>query len=255
MIEYVYEVRGTNDPIDGDHVRFTTKGEAVNYKESVKDKYPEAAVYMISYEFDDEDGNDGVFSIPKKLHEIQVSGPEVDANLADPDVPNSCEGDACDFRLPKEDDGLDDDLVGADDIEDVEENLTEEVDRYVKLVNDKFRTNQEFSLNDLKFKFKSCAVTMRRYSEKDINFIADFDNHCKVIKETDNGVLVSVPCYYRDQKDRTKISDTPKYIEVWLPKAQTKPITESVDDLDDDIESESFAEELFSALKNNRKKI
>lgn len=111
MIEYVYEVRGTNDPIDGDHVRFTTKAEAINYKDSVINKYPDAAVYMISYEFDDEDGNDGVFSIPKKLHEIQVSGPEVDAALTDPNVPNSCEGDACSFRLPKEQDGLDDDLV------------------------------------------------------------------------------------------------------------------------------------------------
>jgi len=137
MIEYVYEVRGTNDPIDGDHVRFTTRAEAVEYKNSVVDKYPEAAVYMISYEFDDEDGNDGVFSVPKKLHEIQVSGPEVDAALADPTVPNSCEGDASGFRLPKEDDDLDDDelLVDAEsddhdesDVDDIEtESFAEEL--------------------------------------------------------------------------------------------------------------------------------
>ena len=260
MIDYVYEVRGTDDPIEGDKVRFKTKDEAMAYYEESKAEHPNAAVYIIEYEFDDFEGMDNMTSIPEQRDVVQIAGPDVETITTPDGFPDTCAGDCSDnyddkgmFRLPKYNDGLDDD----DDIT-VNESLSEDVkkgtDQYVKLVHDsasKVRPNQDYDLFDIKQLFKDCDTTKKRFSEKDINLIAKFDNHCKVIKETDKGVLVNVPCYYRDPKDRTKILDKPKYIEVWAAKTKTKPITESFED-DDDIETESFAEELFSALSAKR---
>lgn len=119
MIDYVYEVRGTADPIDGDKVRFKTKDEAMEYYEEKKDSCPEAAVYIIEYEFDDFEGADNATSIPEQRDVVQIAGPGVKTIDTKDGFPDSCAGDNPDyyddegmFRLPKDEDELDEDLVG-----------------------------------------------------------------------------------------------------------------------------------------------
>ena len=109
MREYFYEVRGTNDPIDGDHVRFNSKQEALNYA----DKFSGSTVYMLEYEFSDIDPYSG----GTLTQEIQIRGPEVDAIVNDPNIPDSCAADnpanydsEGNFRLPEDDLDLDDDI-------------------------------------------------------------------------------------------------------------------------------------------------
>ena len=85
---------------------------------------------------------------------------------------------------------------------------------FVKLVNDKFRTDQPVSVYDLKCLMKSCAVTVKQQGLSKINLIIDFDNNCEIIQETEKAYLVSVPCYFRNPKDRSQILDTPNYIAV-----------------------------------------
>ena len=101
---------------------------------------------------------------------------------------------------------------------------------FVKLVNDKFRTDQPVSVYDLKCLMKGCAVTVRQQGLSKINLIIDFDNHCEIIQETEKAYLVSVPCYFRNPKDRSQILDTPNYIAVWVPKSRCvklDPVTEA----------------------------
>jgi len=119
MIDYVYEVRGTADPIDGDKVRFKTKDEAMEYYEEKKDSCPEAAVYIIEYEFDDFEGADNATSIPEQRDVVQIAGPGVKTIDTKDGFPDTCAGDNPDyyddkgvFRLPKDEDDLDEDLVG-----------------------------------------------------------------------------------------------------------------------------------------------
>lgn len=119
MIDYVYEVRGTADPIEGDKVRFKTKDEAMEYYEEKKDSCPEAAVYIIEYEFDDFEGADNATSIPEQRDVVQIAGPGVKTIDTKDGFPDSCAGDNPDyyddkgvFRLPKDEDDLDEDLVG-----------------------------------------------------------------------------------------------------------------------------------------------
>ena len=85
---------------------------------------------------------------------------------------------------------------------------------FVKLVNDKFRTDQPVSVYDLKCLMKSCDVTVKQQGLSKINLIIDFDNNCEIIQETEKAYLVSVPCYFRNPKDRSQILDTPNYIAV-----------------------------------------
>jgi hypothetical protein len=85
---------------------------------------------------------------------------------------------------------------------------------FVKLVNDKFRTDQSVSVYDLKCLMKSCDVTVKQQGLSKINLIIDFDNNCEIIQETEKAYLVSVPCYFRNPKDRSQILDTPNYIAV-----------------------------------------
>jgi len=121
MIDYVYEVRGTDDPIEGDKVRFKTKDEAMAYYEEAKPNHPEAAVYIIEYEFDDYEGTDNMTSIPEQRTVVQIAGPGVETINTPDGFPDSCASDNSDnyddngmFRLPKYDDDLEDD---DDDIE------------------------------------------------------------------------------------------------------------------------------------------
>ena len=120
MIDYVYEVRGTDDPIEGDKVRFKTKDEAMAYYEESKAEHPNAAVYIIEYEFDDFEGMDNMTSIPEQRDVVQIAGPDVETITTPDGFPDTCAGDNCDnyddkgmFRLPKYEDDLEDD----DDIE------------------------------------------------------------------------------------------------------------------------------------------
>lgn len=61
---------------------------------------------------------------------------------------------------------------------------------------------------------KGCAVTVRQQGLSKINLIIDFDNNCEIIQETEKAYLISVPCYFRNPKDRSQILDTPNYIAV-----------------------------------------
>lgn len=100
---------------------------------------------------------------------------------------------------------------------------------FVKLVNDKFRTDQPVSVYDLKCLMKSCDVTVKQQGLSKINLIINFDNNCEIIQETEKAYLVSVPCYFRNPKDRSQILDTPNYIAVWAPKSRCvklEPVTE-----------------------------
>lgn len=121
MIDYVYEVRGTDDPIEGDKVRFKTKDEAMAYYEESKAEHPNAAVYIIEYEFDDFEGMDNMTSIPEQRDVVQIAGPDVETITTPDGFPDTCTGDCSDnyddkgmFRLPKYNDGLD----WGDDLED-----------------------------------------------------------------------------------------------------------------------------------------
>lgn len=100
---------------------------------------------------------------------------------------------------------------------------------FVKLVNDKFRTDQPVSVYDLKCWMKSCDLTVKQQGLSKINLIIDFDNNCEIIQETEKAYLVSVPCYFRNPKDRSQILDTPNYIALWAPKSRCvklDPVTE-----------------------------
>lgn len=120
MTDSFYEVRGTNDPIDGDRVRFKFYNEAKDYYDSVVDRCPDATIYELLVK----DKGYGEFEL---IGEYQVTGPEADNNLADKSIPNSCEADNSDnydengnFRLPAYDDGLDSEEDMFDDHHDSE---------------------------------------------------------------------------------------------------------------------------------------
>ena len=122
MIDYVYEVRGTDDPIDGDRVKFRSKDEAMAYYEEKKPTCPDAAVYIVEYEFDDFEGADNATSIPEQKTVVQIAGPGVETITTEDGFPDSCASDNSDnyddngmFRLPKYDDDLDDDDLDDDD--------------------------------------------------------------------------------------------------------------------------------------------
>jgi hypothetical protein len=63
-----------------------------------------------------------------------------------------------------------------------------------------------------------------KLSKKEIDFIAKFDNKCKIIQETEKGYLVTIPYYCRDKQDRSKFEERPRYTECWVPKSNTKLI-------------------------------
>ena len=127
MTDSFYEVRGTNDPIDGDRVRFKFYNEAREYYDSMLDRYPDATIYELLVK----DKGYGEFEL---VGEYQVTGPEADNNLTDKSIPNSCDADNSDnydndgnFRLPAYDDGLDSEEDMLDDGE-VEFILVEDSD-------------------------------------------------------------------------------------------------------------------------------
>lgn len=55
MTDIFYEVRGVNDPIDGEVVKFASRKEAEEYYDSIKDKYPEASIFGVEFYNDDYD--------------------------------------------------------------------------------------------------------------------------------------------------------------------------------------------------------
>jgi len=108
----------------------------------------------------------------------------------------------------------------------------------VRLVHNssKYHSDGEpYQLFDLKKLFKSSDI--RDLDTGSINLIAKFDNNCKVIQETDKAYLVTVPCYYRNQQDRSKFEERPKYIRCWVPKIQTELINESISEDPNDVET------------------
>jgi hypothetical protein len=108
----------------------------------------------------------------------------------------------------------------------------------VRLVynNSKYHNDGEpYQLFDLKKLFKSSDI--RELDTASINLIAKFDNSCKIIQETDKAYLVTVPCYYRNQQDRSKFEERPKYIRCWVPKTQTEFINESISEDPADVET------------------
>ena len=51
-----------------------------------------------------------------------------------------------------------------------------------------------------------------------INLIVTFDNDCIIRQETDRGYLITIPCYYRNQADRSKVLEHPEYHLCWISK-------------------------------------
>ena len=114
---------------------------------------------------------------------------------------------------------------------------TDGTSKHIRLVhkNSKYSSDGEpYQLTDLKSLLKSSDI--RELDVASINLIAKFDNNCKIIQETDKAYLVTVPCYYRNQQDRSKFEERPKYIKCWVPKAQTEFINESVSEDSADVE-------------------
>ena len=104
------------------------------------------------------------------------------------------------------------------------------IGRHIRLVykDSKYHTDgDEFQLVDIKRLFK--RSTSADLSPTGINLIVKFDNNCKVIQETDNAYLVIVPCYYRNQLDRSKIEEYPNYVRCWVPKVYAEFVEESTD--------------------------
>jgi hypothetical protein len=104
------------------------------------------------------------------------------------------------------------------------------VGSYVRLVhNNSFyhEEGSEFTLFDIKKLLR--GMNSVQLNKTQINFIAKFDNYCKVIQETDKGYLVMIPCYYRDRQDRSKLNETPTYVRCWVPKNQTEILDENLD--------------------------
>lgn len=99
------------------------------------------------------------------------------------------------------------------------------VGKYVQLVNDIAKygaIGSPWTLARLKDVLR--ANKNNRLRDMEINLIAKFDNKCKVIQETEAGCLVRVPCYYRNRQDRSKFEESPRLVNCWVPKAQTKLI-------------------------------
>ena len=79
----------------------------------------------------------------------------------------------------------------------------------------------EWNLTNVKQSLKA-QILDPGISRNSINFIVKFDNICKVMQETEAGYLVRVPCYFRDQQDRSKIIETPIYARLWVSKKYCK---------------------------------
>jgi hypothetical protein len=70
---------------------------------------------------------------------------------------------------------------------------------------------------------------------KKIDFIVTFDNDCIIRQETDLGYLITIPCYYRNPVDRSKILEQPEYHLCWISKKYCEIIG-----LDEDLDPEEL---------------
>lgn len=310
MKEYFYEVRGTNDPIDGDHVRFNSKQEALNYA----DKFSGSTVYMLEYEFSDIDPYSG----GKLTQELQIRGPEVDAIVKDPNIPNSCDADNPDnydengnFRMPDPDTWFDQDIdeylvETADDEEDEFPDAFDDIVDYLKADEEEAISGYDKAIDKVEDDFVKDQLDKIATEEE-----AHKDYLDKVVE--DPTVEYTEPLEDKDESEAKDLVDKKAdealtedakyagdyrgfsiYKEVnggyWAQKGYTDDVfdkefaskreiqaaideliasrgrsgmidtygddddeyNESLNDESDDIESESFAEELFSALSATR---
>ena len=221
MIDYVYEVRGTDDPIEGDKVRFRTKDEAMAYYEESKANHPNAAVYIVEYEFDDFEGADNMTSIPEQKTVVQIAGPDVETIDTPDGFPDSCAGDNCDnyddkgmFRLPKY----------ADNLDDMDENLVEAAKDEEDDIPDDFNGIMDYLQADEDEAISGYEKAMDKVEDE----------------------------FVKDQLD--KIATEEEAHKDYLAKVVDDHTIEYTEPLEseDDIETESFAEELFSALSDKR---
>ena len=93
MQRCIYEVRGTNDPIDGDSVCFDLKADALDY---AKD-FPAAEVYCICVDYDNCDSPEG-FCVAKKEYRLDECG-----NFCDESLESTVDQDLSDNRQPAQD--------------------------------------------------------------------------------------------------------------------------------------------------------
>ena len=143
--DYIYEVRGCNDPIDGDIVKFETKVDALQYA----DLCPNCTVYMVEV---DEDPNTGC--VRPTGEEIQLRGPKAEKVYSDPNIPNSCEADVTVFVK----DDLEDDLDEAVEVNMIPEDMTDE-ELAEKLYAKTKGLKEERSVEVIKSKLKSIIDT------------------------------------------------------------------------------------------------
>lgn len=144
------------------------------------------------------------------------------------------------------------------------------IGKHVRLVNSSSRYNKEgmeYTLFDLKQLLRSSRIT--DLSVSSINLIAKFDNNCSIMQETDKAYLITIPCYFRNQLDRSKLEEHPVYVRCWVPKPSTKIIEEAiheelsfadlvkdainhlVNDLGKDPWADDFADDVIADIENN----
>ncbi len=89
MFDIFYEVRGVKDPIDGNIVKFPSKDEALDYYYSVKDKYPEAAVYSVEYfnnDYNEFSRGEEVLITSNELESKKILPQDSELNIEDDEI-------------------------------------------------------------------------------------------------------------------------------------------------------------------------
>jgi len=234
MRDFIYEVRGTNDPVDGDRVVFTNREEAEDYASN----FGNAEIYMVELELDDDNG------IPTKVNEFQIKGPEVDAIVNDPNIPNSCDADNPDnydafgnFRYPECDDDFSDIDEGCDDR------------RGHDPINRRERVSVSESLNkNWNDEDGIYVITYKRWDD-DQTYIDNAETSEEGIEimqklRADSDVQEAI-LEFKDESD----IDNPEYIEIddFSKTYRNESLTE-----DDDMTDEEFVEALYNALSTKR---
>jgi hypothetical protein len=59
------------------------------------------------------------------------------------------------------------------------------------------------------------------------------------MRETELAYLISIPCYFRDPKDRSKILERPDYARCWAPKKDCQLI-DNEDDLAEEVQPDTL---------------
>ena len=121
------------------------------------------------------------------------------------------------------------------------------VGKFVKLLSSYSKEpNTDINMNELKYLLRNIKTC--NFSIPKINLIAKFDNCCKVAQETERGYLVSIPCYFRNPEDRSKILEHPEYAFCWVPKTIAIPIDTPSSSIDENFDSKKMETLVYDKL-------